>query len=152
LCKLTHVINILHPIRLCFTSHPFSIRFAFKLRELSGKCCSTSVSTTQSTEFRNYSFWHTISCDQSQNFNSDIMVLDTFNFFISRASSSTLLVPTTLVATADRRFSSNRTVAAPWNTWLTSSISKRRSDVSSPKPGRLQSPFTIMTLWRNLGI
>lgn len=88
----------------------------------------------------------------SFNFNSGIMVLGTFNFFISRASSSTLLVPTTLVANAERKFSSKRTVAAPWNTWLMSSISRRRSEVSSPKPGRLQSPFMMTTLWRNLGI
>lgn len=80
------------------------------------------------------------------------MVPCTFNFFISLESSRTLLVPKILVATAERKFSSKRTVAAPWNTWLMSSISRRRSDVSSPKPGRLQSPFTITTLWRNLGI
>lgn len=76
----------------------------------------------------------------------------TFSFFMSCTSSNTFSVPATLVLMAMRNFSSKRTVAAPWNTKLTSSVSRLRSEGISPKPGILQSPDMAATLCRNFGI
>lgn len=80
-----------------------------------------------------------------------IIIYRTCKCFMCVHKSRSSRVPCTFILTANRSFSSKRTVAAAWKTMSTLEMSVWRSAIFIPRPANEQSPAIATILCRNFG-